>query len=75
MWNTETIFSSEDLADGFPWCVFMEAEYTIYDEESAKEGIQKRREHVQYCIERLQEELSMIDRLASRLPIHIVNED
>ena len=68
MWRNETIFSSGDLSQGKPWAEFMQKEYSIVDEESANAAVRERKEHIESCIERLQEELSMMDQLAGILP-------
>lgn len=68
MWQGETIFSGGDLSSGIKWVTFMMREYSVVDEESAAEAVRDRKDHIKSCIERLQDELAMMDQLETLLP-------
>lgn len=67
MWNDVTVFSGGDLTSVEKWTAFMRREYKIFDEESSCEAVEERKAHIKTCIERLQDELKMIDELATEL--------
>ena len=67
MWNNQTIFSAGDLLDDETWYKFMKREYSIYDDESADEAIRDRKQHIRSCVDRLLNEMSMIDYLGKNL--------
>lgn len=67
MWRNVTVFSGGDLCDGEKWEKFMREEHHIFDDESASEAVESRKEEILACISRLQEELENLDRLETLL--------
>ena len=70
MWSNEVIFSGGDLAQRKRWIKYMHLEYGFegrLNEETAWEAVELRRNHIKHCIERLQEELELLDTLATDL--------
>ena len=70
MWSNEVIFSGGDLAQRERWIEFMHREYGFegrLTEETAWEAVELRRNHIKHCIERLQEELELLDVMATEL--------
>lgn len=70
MWTNETIFSAGDLAQRDYWVDFMHREYGYegrLNDETAWRAVEDRKAHIKACIERLQDELEMIDIIAADL--------